>query len=252
MKNNLREEIYKFRHQGTPYYGIVALILLMIYTAISGKINSNIISMGFGAGQWIIIILITVASNFIDMEYRNNTITTLFYKHSRKSQIYIAKFLIIALYGLGLIMLGILSTLVMKQLLVGAKYSWETVYMAKKILLNSLLLNMLGAFIYALFISALAFFLINLLKINAAVIGIGLAIGFLGLDISNAVITAFPNLMGIIKWNPLNMISVIAQLSDTSYTKFSYLSNNQLVWGNLIYIVIFLVGGNLLFNKRRV
>lgn len=94
--------------------------------------------------------------------------------------------------------------------------------------------------------------MITLIRVNAAVIGIGLAIGFLGLDISSAFITAFPVLTMITKWNPLNMISVMGQLADSSYIRFSLLSSSQLIYGNLIYAVIFLISGYFLFKKRHV
>ncbi|HJE97128.1 MAG TPA: ABC transporter permease [Ligilactobacillus acidipiscis] len=252
MKDSLKQEVFKFRHQGIPYYGVVALFLLMLYTAVSGKVDPAIISMGFGAGQWIVIILITVASTFVAMEYKNNTIVTLFFKHSRKLNIYLAKFIVVVVYGFILTIFGIVFTFLMKQVLVGNKYHWFSISLRHETLLNSLLLNTSGALVYLLFIAALAFFLITLIRVNAAVIGIGLAIGFLGLDISSAFITAFPVLTMITKWNPLNMISVMGQLADSSYIRFSLLSSSQLICGNLIYTVIFLISGYFLFKKKHV
>lgn len=82
--------------------------------------------------------------------------------------------------------------------------------------------------------------------------GIGLVIIFMGADFSSLIMSALPHLAAIIKWNPLNMVFVINQLANSSYEKFSDLSLLQIITGNLIYAVIFIVIGDLLFKSRRV
>ncbi|MFS8161287.1 ABC transporter permease [Lacticaseibacillus rhamnosus] len=99
MRNNLAEEFYKFYHQKTFFYGILTLLFLMFYGGMSSNVNQATIAFGFGAIQWIPIIIIAIGSSFFEMEYRNNTILMLLYKNSSKLKIYIAKFLTIFLYG---------------------------------------------------------------------------------------------------------------------------------------------------------
>lgn len=90
MKNDLVQEFYKFKHQRIPLYGVITLLVLMLYSAFSGtKISETTIAQGFGVGQWIVLIIITVGSTFFEMEYENNTIVALLYKNSSKVKIYL-------------------------------------------------------------------------------------------------------------------------------------------------------------------
>ncbi len=252
MKTSLKQEFYKFRHQRIPLYGAIALVILMLYAAVSSSdVNRMIIAQGFGAGQWITIIMITIASTFVAMEYENRTIMTLFYKSSNKSAIYFAKFIVMVVYGVLMLIFGMLLTFILKAVMVGGKYQWGAMY-GQHSLVTDLVLNTAGTFIYLLFIITVAFLLITLIRVNAAVVGIGLVIIFMGADFSSLIMSALPHLAAIIKWNPLNMVFVINQLANSSYEKFSDLSLLQIITGNLIYAVIFIVIGDLLFKSRRV
>ncbi|MCI1923681.1 MAG: ABC transporter permease [Lentilactobacillus buchneri] len=252
MKSNLVREFYKFRHQRIPLYGVIALLLLMLYSAFDGtKFSRLTISQGFGAGQWIILILITVGSTFVDMEYQNGTIITLFYKNSNRVMIYLDKLLIIILYGFSLVIFSTIFTFIFKAILVGQRYNWRAIY-GQHSLFNNLMLNMLGSVVYMLFIVTLAFLLVSLIKVNAAVVGIGFIIVFWGSYFSSLLIIAVPGLSSIMKWNPLNMIYVISQLTNSGLAKFTHLNADQLIIGNFVYALLFVALGYLSFKKRRV
>lgn len=150
-----------------------------------------ILAQGFGAGQWITIIMITIASTFVAMEYQNRTIITVFYKSSNKSAIYFAKLIVMLVYGVLMLILGMILTFILKAIMVGGKYQWGTTY-GQHSLLTDLLLNTTGTFIYLVFIIAFAFLLIILIRVNAAVVGIGLVIIFMGADFSSLVMSALP------------------------------------------------------------
>lgn len=252
MRNSLAEEFYKFNHQKNLLLGILTLGILMLYSGISSNVGPAAISLGFGAVQWIPIILIAVGSAFFAMEYNNNTIIMLLYKNSSKLKIYLAKFLIIFLYGVLLAVVAILFTFMLKIILVGNQYQWLADYAGHNSILESLMLHILGMVIYSFFIVALSFMLIMLVKINAAVIGIGLAIGFLGASISTALLKTFPTLTAVIKWNPLNMIFVTQQLANRSYANLSQLNEWQIILGTVGYGLVFAALGYVLFKHRRI
>ncbi|MFT8661498.1 ABC transporter permease, partial [Liquorilactobacillus ghanensis] len=167
-------------------------------------------------------------------------------------KIYVAKLLIIFLYGVLLAIIAILFTFILKFVLLGNKYSWLTTYLGRGTLLHILILNMVGTIVYSTFIVTLSFMLIMLVRVNVAVIGIGLAIGFLGSSISVALMKSFSSLVGILKWNPLNMIFVMQQLSNSSYAHISNLSTVQIVLATILYGSIFAEVGFVLFKHRRV
>lgn len=81
MKITFSHELYKMAHQRSSWLAFIILFGLMIYSAIPiAYINKNLISQGFGSGQWVIIIMIALSANLVAMEFRNNTMATLLYK----------------------------------------------------------------------------------------------------------------------------------------------------------------------------
>lgn len=252
MKIDLLHEFYKFAHRRIPLYGILILLGLMLYTiGTSYKISPYLLTQGFGAGQWAIIIIIALSVDMISMEYRDHTMATLMYKTSNKSALYTAKFIVLVIYSILLLACGVLFSFIIKGILVGSRYYWLENYHGHS-LINALLLNVGGTLIYLLFIVAFSLVLILLIKNNATVIMIGLTIGFLGADLSSLAMVAFPSLKAILAWNPLNMINIISQLSNNDMQKITYLTNSQLIIANLIYAALFFGIGLSIFKKRAI
>lgn len=250
MNTNLAHEFYKMTHQRSSWWVVPVLLGLMLYSSTpTAYITKGLVAQGFGAGQWTIIIMIALSANFVTMEYRNNTMTTLLYKSPNRQIVFFTKLIVLLLYGLFLLLISFLFALGLKLLLVNNRFSWEADF-HQHTLINVLIINLTGVGIYLLFTITLSLLLVSLVKSNAAVIIIGLFIGFLGANISGVMMQAFPGLESVIAWNPLNMINVITQLSNRSVMKLTMLSNDELIIGNLIYAVIFLVAGLWAFKKR--
>lgn len=247
---SLRAELFKFSHQKSALAGILILILLMVYSVFTTKVDSTQVIFEFGAVQWIPIIMIAVGSTFFAMEYQNRTILILLYKNTKRWQIYWAKLMIVWLYSLVLTLIATLLTIVLKSSLV--RTPWSALISNHQTLLTLLIGNVIGTVIYALFIVTLSFMLIMLIKINVAVIGIGLALGFLGAGISVALMGAFTSLIPILRWNPLNMIFITQQLANPAYAAVSHLSSFEIIGGNLSYAAIFIILGYGLFKKRQI
>lgn len=249
MKMTFSHELYKMVHQRSSWVAIVALCCLMTYSATpTSYITKNLVAQGFGVGQWSIIIMIALTANFFTMELRNNTMTTLLYKSPSHSTVFLAKFFVLVIYGLLLILIGFLFALLIKIGFVGNKFAWQMMYHQHP-LINDLLLNLLGVAVYLMFIIALTLLLITLFKSSALVIVVGLLIGFLGANFSGIALQAFPHFRRVIAWNPLNMINVINQLSDAGMNKITALTDTELVIGNLVYAAIFLFIGLIVFRK---
>lgn len=250
MKTNLIHEFYKMAHQRSSWWAVLVLLGLMLYSSTpTAYITKGLVAQGFGAGQWTIIIMIALSANFVTMEYRNNTMTTLLYKSPNRQTVFFTKLIVLLLYGVGLLLISFLFALGLKLLLVNSRFAWGAVF-HQHTLIQALVLNLSGVGIYLLFTVTLSLLLVSLTKSNATVIIIGLFIGFLGADISGIMMQAFPGLGPVIAWNPLNMINVITQLSNSAVMKTTLLSNGELVMGNLIYAFIFLVAGLWAFKKH--
>lgn len=250
MKTNLTHEFYKMAHQRSSWWAVPVLLGLMLYSSTpTAYITKGLVAQGFGAGQWTIIIMIALSANFVTMEYRNNTMTTLLYKSPNRQTVFFTKLIVLLLYGVGLLLISFLFALGLKLLLVNSRFTWGAAF-HQHTLIQALVLNLSGVGIYLLFTVTLSLLLVSLTKSNATVIIIGLFIGFLGADISGVMMQAFPGLGHVIAWNPLNMINVITQLSNSGVMKTTLLSNGELVMGNLIYAFIFLVAGLWAFKKH--
>lgn len=78
-------------HQRSSWLAIIVLFGLMLYSSTPiAYINKGLVSQGFGAGQWVIIIAIALSSNFIAMEFKNNTMTTLLYKSPNRRSVFLS------------------------------------------------------------------------------------------------------------------------------------------------------------------
>ena len=115
MPISFKQEIYKFRHENIALYGLIILIVTMIYNFFTNPITRQSLGYGFGANEWIPLIVITVASAIFSMEYKNNTIIMLEYKTSSKFQIYFSKFLVVLVYSFLLTVIAFLLTLILSM-----------------------------------------------------------------------------------------------------------------------------------------
>ncbi|MCI1923677.1 MAG: ABC transporter permease [Lentilactobacillus buchneri] len=249
MRRCLYQEFYKFRHQKTPWYGIIVLLLLMLYTAVMEGTTPKTITMGFGMGQWISIVLSAVGSICFGMEYQNRTISTLFYKNLHKRNIFLSKLIVLITYDFVLIFVDILATFILKLIMVPGKYQWVTFTYIHKSLLNGLLMTIIGSLGLTLLIISIIVCLICLIKVSSVAISLGLLLVFLGQGLSGALVATFGG--GLLKWNPLNMINIIGQLLNPSFFAITHLTDPQLIWGTIFYIVFFLMLGYLFFKQRR-
>ena len=251
MLISFKQEIYKFRHENIALYGLIILIVTMIYNFFTNPITRQSLGYGFGANEWIPLIIITVASAIFSMEYKNNTIIMLEYKTSSKFQIYFSKFLVVLVYSFLLTVIAFLLTLILSMFFNATRYDC-LVNQKGQTLLNNLLINLAGALIYSFFSIGLSFMLIMLVKNNAVVVCFGIVLAFFGASFSRGLMQSFPNFISTIKWNFLNMIFISQQLSNPNLSLKSNLSSVELIIANIVYGIIFMVLGYYLFKHRRV
>jgi ABC-2 type transport system permease protein len=251
MRRSLSEEFYKFIHEKIAWIGILAMVIMTFYGAV-GKVTPKIISMGFGAGQWIVIVLFAISSTFFAIEYQHRTIIAMLYKHSHKSDIYFSKLFVLFLYNVFLSILSIPTTFLVKLICFPHRFSWTIMVNAHQNVWQALIVNTFGNVIYGIFAITLSFTLYMWLKNNVAVIGIGLFMGFMGSALSAASMDFVPSLIGILKWNPFNLIFITQQLIVPDTEKMSHLTNPELIGANLIYSLILSIVGLVLFKRRQV
>lgn len=249
MTTIMRHELFKLQHQKIIVGSLLVLLLLILYSAFPlAFITKNLVAQGFGLSQWTIIIIIALSSNSITMEYRDKTMPTLLYKSPNRAVPYFAKLFTLILLGLILTISGIIFSLILQPIL-ASRYSWSvTLYHPS--LMTVFWANVGGGTLYLLFAITLSLCLVSLCRSNAVVIIVGLIIGFLGANLSAALMKALPGARSVLAWNPLNMINVIQPFANNM--KLVGLTVPQLVIGNLIYSIIFLLVGLWAFKRARV
>lgn len=249
MKTTFSHELYKMAHQRSSWLALILLFGLMIYSAIPiAYINKGLVAQGFGAGQWVIIIMIALSANLVAMEFRNNTMTTLLYKSPNRQSVFLTKLFTLILYSLLVLLASFVFALIIKLLFVNSKFSWGLVYHQHP-LITDLVINLAGVALYLMFSITLSLMLISMIKSSAVVIVIGLFVGFLGAPISAFILNTLPGLANILTWNPFNMINII-QLADPGIHQISMLTSGELIAGNLIYTLLFLLIGLWAFKKQ--
>lgn len=241
--SKLKNEFRKFIKQNLGTWGFLILIVLMVYFAITTNNIKMAFQYGFGSTQWVTIIIMMIAGSFMDMEYTNGTMLSLFYKQDHKLTIYINKLLVINVYSVLLVSFSLILTFILGYLF-GVSFSVNQI--------NNLLINFFGTLIYSFFMASLSLLLLSIFKSNIAVVGSGLFLGFLGTTISGFIMQLLPYFHNILKWNPLNMIYIISQINNPKFKYISGLSSFDLIIGNIIYSLIFLYLGYILFKNRRI
>lgn len=128
MKTNLSHEFYKMIRQRSSWVAVIVFFGLMLYSATpTAYITKNLISQVFGTGQWVIIIMITLSANFIAMELKNNTMTTLLYKSPNRWGVFVAKLIVLIVYSIILLIAGFIFTLIIKAVLVNSHFAQQFV-----------------------------------------------------------------------------------------------------------------------------
>lgn len=186
MMRNLAQEWFKVKHQKSFYYGVLMLFGLMLFTVLMDSDDqvSFLIVQGFGASQWIALILVVFSANLFAMEYQNNTLLTLFYKSPTKRAIYWAKLMIILGYSGILHVSSISFTILLKLFFYPNQYHWFSTVTGNQSLLKTFLKLTTINLMASLLMISITICLICLFKVNVVAISIGVGIVFLGQTIS--------------------------------------------------------------------
>lgn len=239
MKNSMSQEFYKFKHLRLPVAGLLFIVVAMIYTVNQGAITKTI-AQEFGGSQWVIITMIMVTAQLFGIEFRNGTLPTVVFKSTKNKNVLISKLLLATMY----LLTAIFSMTVAFIVILGCYQRFD--------LLNWQLLftTIFSTVVYGLFIIGLISLLTILFRSSAIAGLIGLVLVFLGAPINDMLFNAFPGFQSILKWNPLNMIYVSTQLVNGKLIEASQLANAELVFANLVYILIFVWIDYLLVRKN--
>jgi len=256
MGKLLQQEIFKFRHQRLAWLAPVILILLMSGLAMTahgatGSDHKFYLASAYGGFQWLTILIIVIGASSVTMEFEYGTIKQVATQVNHRWMIFVGKYVLVLGYSVVLHGLAILVTLLLN--VGGGRLRWQTVYLYHQSLLVNLLTNAVLDLYGGVLIIGLVFLLASCSHNSAAAIAIGVGACFMGEGISSLLLQSFKSALSLVRWNPFNMFFLQQEYGNPSYQQsVTHLSIQQLSAGTLVWAVLFLGVGAVLFSKRRI
>ncbi|KRM71991.1 ABC transporter permease [Lacticaseibacillus brantae] len=247
----IQQEIYKLGQKRSTTIGVSALAGFMVILAILSKVYPNLFNAQaqfeslFASQIFIVFMLIAATSNIMMMEFQSGMIRPLLYRRYSRTQVLISKWLVILGYSILLFVGAIIWSLLIKVVLFN-----NTFALTGKMMTN-LLQGVSAQWLTLWLLLSLVFLITNAFRSSAAAVSIGI-IGYFVTYITAALMFGAIARWSWLRFNPLNMLNLSAQVSDGTMEKLTQLSTSGLVIGNLIYIAIFLYLGLVLFKRRAV
>ena len=253
MTYSIKQELYKLTHRKITWISAILLLFLMIFTgfSLSDEVKKLLLTLTFDSSDFIMFILVIVGATSFSMEFQNNAILTLLYKSANKIEVYLSKYLAIFIYDIFLHVLAIFYTIILRYTIFRSNVNWNSIYLYRQpIWINMLKVSAIDL-VTTMLIITIVFLLSCIINNNAVVITVSLLVTFLGQGISSS-LTRRHMLVGIMKWNPFNMVNLTRQYGNfITYVEITHLRNPQILLGSIIYIMIFFIIGYLIFRKKR-
>lgn len=253
MAYSIKQEFYKLVHRKITWISAILLLFLMIFTGFSltEEVKKLVLTLTFDSSDFIMFILVIVGATSFSMEFQNNAILTLLYKSANKIEVYLSKYIVLFIYDIFLHVLAIFYTIILRYTIFRSNVNWNTIYLYHQPVWINMLATSAIDLITTMLIIAIVFLLSCSINSNAIVITVSLLVTFLGQSISSD-LTRSHMLVGIMKWNPFNMVNLTRQYANYGmYVLTTHLRNPQILLGSIIYIVIFFIIGYLIFRKKR-
>lgn len=249
MRDSLYRELYKFTHKKITWFAPMIMVGFMVFM-VSYPGARLLTMLTYDSSDAITLVLVIVGSTMFSMEFQNNAILTLLYKSPKKIDVYVAKLITIFVYDIILHCLALLLTIVLEFTI--KPVSWMSVYQYHQPLLVNMILATGIDIITSMLIISLIFLASTLINSNATVITVTMVIVFFGRGISADLMNYNSPLKPLARWNPLNMTMLTSQYGNYSmYHETTILTNFQILFGAMAYVIVFLGLGYLVFRKKR-
>ncbi len=256
MLTLIHQETFKLMHKKSTYFVSLFLAGMIILFGVLGKLYPNnfdpkgMFNVNFTGIEWITFLMIAASASIVAMEFQYGTVKELLYRKYNRGQVLVSKWIVTFIYSLYMYVLALVLTLVLKVVLFN-----HTIELGKlsgsHTVIENLLISMGSQFIGLWLVLSLVLLLATMFKSSTVAVSAGF-IGYFAANIAASLMFGLIGKWEWLKWNPLNMLSLSTQVMTPSYREFTKLTVNQLVMGNLGYIVVFLFLGYLIFKKRNV
>lgn len=254
-----KQEIFKLLKRKSTVCCLIFLLVQNIAVALISKANPNYVNAremfvsNFASLSFTVFIMIGAAATIISSEFEYNTIKNIIYQPYSRKTILISKWLTILTYSLVAYALTMLMTLINKFIFFTSDYSLtDKIQNNSRIVWQYWILNNMANFLTLWLLLSLVFLLASVMKKNAIAITMGI-IGYFALSIIGTFMFMLIDKWKFLKWNPINFMNYPAQVTATGIIpKLTHLTNNEMLLGTLIYIVLFMSIGLYFFSRKEV
>ncbi|MDU5332922.1 ABC transporter permease [Enterococcus sp.] len=252
MKIAVGQEFFKLMKQELILkQSLILSGLILLFAMVTKFGNLDVLSADslvvtcFNSSWLIVFFMVYLASQTFSMEFRLGTIKNLLKKNQQRRIIFFSKLVTLIGYSLYLNVVAMTATICISMIL------FPEVSLNQTEVLRVLVTNLLGNFIGMWLFASLSL-MISLAVPNESLASIlGIAAYFISSMLAGIQFMVLDQFSWL-RWNPLNMLNLSNQLSNNRIEKLTQLATNQLLIGNLVYIISFLLIANFLFSRKKV
>lgn len=253
---SIAREFKKMSKRKISWISLIFTFIFMLILGLSlrSEYNKLLIMGSFGLDTISPFLLILVGSTIFSMEFKNNTIWLLIYKSKNKNIAFLAKVITLFLYDILLHLVAIIYTMILSITTLNINISsWFNIYQYNEPLIINLLKTSMLDIIATTIVISFVFLLSILIKSSEVVTTVSILTVFMGNGISNSIIYSYKSLMNIARWNPLNISTHLTTqyYNYNSYHDITRLSNVQMLYGGIGYIILFLLISFIIFKRKR-
>ena len=252
MKNAIKQEFFKLTKQQIILKQTVILGMMIASFAGVTKFGNfdvfsadNLVITCFNSSWLIVFFMVYLASQTFSMEFRFGTIKNLLQKNQQRRTIFFSKLVTLTGYSVYLNVVALVVTICLSMLL------FPEVSLERTEVIRTLLANVLGNFIGMWLFASLSL-MISLVVTNESLASmLGLVTYFLSSMLAGMQFMVLEQFSWL-RWNPLNMLNLSNQLTNSGMEKLTQLATNQLLVGNLVYILGFILIANFVFSRKTI
>ncbi|MGM0214733.1 ABC transporter permease [Enterococcus sp. AZ109] len=252
MKNAVKQELFKLTKQQIILKQTLILSFMIISFACVTKFGNfdmlsadKLVLTCFNSSWLIVFFMVYLASQTFSMEFRFGTIKNLLQKNQQRRTIFFSKLITLVGYSIYLNAVAITVTICLSMIL------FPEVSFEQTDLLRTLFTNLLGNFAGMWLFASLSL-MISLIVTNESLASmLGIVTYFLSSMLAGMQFMVVDRFSWL-RWNPLNMLNLSNQINNQGMEKLTQLATNQLLIGNIVYILGFFLVACLVFNRKKV
>jgi len=247
--------MYKLVKRPTLTYFWGFLLVFQIGVAIYSSHNSQLLDpkKAFFSNFFVLVLIaffmIALCSTTLSTEIQSGTLKSLLYRKYSIYQVLISKWLSLLIYTIALYVAGMIISLVLHWMMFQKTVPLSVQLPGGSSFLQAWLLSSFGSFLSLIFLLSFVLLLGTLFTSSTAALVAGIATYFIA-GIFNQLLFSLIAKTDWLKWMPLNMMNLGDQISTPSMSTATHLNLVEMTAGYLVYVVLFLGAGLIIFRRR--